>query len=122
MKFSQAVFLFAMLGVASARVGESINASDQGETRNLQEDFLEVEFSLPTITNLTPAGSGGTLALGGPNDNVRVMVGYKNGRGKLKAIATQASELINEFKIVDALTMIIPRALVDVLANDPDIG
>jgi hypothetical protein len=121
MKFSQAVFLFAMLGVASARVGESINASDQEETRNLQGDFLEIELSLPTITNLTPDGSGGTLALGGPNDNVRVMVGYKNGRGKLKAIATQASELINVFKIVDALTMIIPRALVDVLANDPDI-
>jgi hypothetical protein len=120
MKFSQAVFLFAVLGVASARVGDSVNESDQGE-RNLQEGFLEIEFSIPTTTIVTPGGGGGTLALGGLNDNIRVMVGYKNDQGKLKANATEASELINEFKIVDALTMIIPRALLDVLANDPDI-
>jgi hypothetical protein len=120
MKFSQAVFLFAMLGVASARVGDSVNESNQGETRNLQEDFIEVGFSLPKNTIVAPGGSG-TLALGGPSDNIRVMVGYKNVQGKLKAIATEASELINEFKIVDALTMIIPRALLNVLANDPDI-
>ncbi len=120
MKFSQAVFLFAMLGVASARVGESVNESDEGE-RNLQEDFIEIEFSNPTNTIVTPEGGGGTLALGGPNNNIRVMVGYKNDQGKLKAIATEASELINEFKIVDALTMIIPSAVLDILASDPDI-
>jgi hypothetical protein len=121
MKFSQAVSLFAMLGVTSARVGDSVNASDQGETRNLQEEFIEIEFSVPTNTIVTPGGGGGTLALGGPNDNIRVMVGYKNAQGKLKAIATEASELINEFKIVDALTMIIPSAVLEILANDPDI-
>ncbi len=120
MKFSQAVFLFAMLGVVSARVGDSVNESNQGGTRNLQEDVIEVEFSLPTNTIVTPGGSG-TLALGGTNNNIRVMVGYKNELGKLKAIATEASELINVFKIVDALTMIIPRAVLEILANDPDI-
>jgi hypothetical protein len=121
MKFSQGAFLFAMLGVASARVGESVNESDKGEMRNLQEDFLKIEFTVPTNTIVTPGGGGGTLALGGLSDNIRVMVGYKNDQGKLKAIATKASELINEFKIVNALTMIIPSALLDVLANDPDI-
>jgi hypothetical protein len=121
MKISQVAFLFAMLGVASARVGESVNDSDQGEMRNLQEDFIEIEFSIPTISNVTPDGGDGTLALGGLNDNIRVMVGYKNDQGKLKAIATEASELINEFKNVDALTMTIPSALLDILANDPDI-
>jgi hypothetical protein len=121
MKFSQGAFLFAMLGVASARVGESVNESDKGEMRNLQEDFLEIEFTIPTSTIVTPGGGGGTLALGGLSDNIRVMVGYKNDQGKVKAIATKASELINEFKIVNALTMIIPSALLDVLANDPDI-
>jgi hypothetical protein len=121
MKIPQCAFLFAMLGVASARVGESANNSDQGYSRDLQEDFIEIEFSPPTITNLTPGEGGSTLALGGPNDNIRVMVGYKNDRGKVKAIATAASELINEFKIVDALTMIIPSAVLESLANDPDI-
>jgi hypothetical protein len=121
MKFSQGAFLFAMLGVASARVGESVNDNDQGETRNLQEEFIEIEFSVPTNTIVTPGESGGTLALGGPNDNIRVMVGYKNDQGKLKAIATEASELINEFKIVNALTMIIPSAVLEILASDPDI-
>jgi hypothetical protein len=121
MKFSQAVSIFTMLGVASARVGESVNDNDQGKTRNLQDEFIEIEFSIPTITNVTPGGGGGTLALGGPNDNIRAMVGYKNAQGKLKAIATEASELINEFKIVNALTMIIPSAVLEILANDPDI-
>jgi hypothetical protein len=122
MKLSQGVFLFAMLGVVSARVGEqSVNESDQGETRKLDEDFIEIEFTLPTNTVVTPGGGGSTLALGGLSDNIRVMVGYKNEQGKLKAIATKATELINEFKTVSALTMIIPSALLDVLANDPDI-
>jgi hypothetical protein len=121
MKFSQAVFLFAMLGVASARVGESMNESSQGETRNLEEDFIEVDFSIPTNTIVAPEGGSGILALGGSSDNVRVMVSYKNDQGKLKAIATEASELINEFKIVNALTMIIPRAVLEILASDPDI-
>jgi hypothetical protein len=119
MKFSQAVFLFAMLGVASARVG--VNESDKGEMRNLQEDFIEIPFSIPTNTIVAPGGGGVTLALGGLNDNIRVMVGFKNDQGKRKAIAAQATELLNVFKNVDALTMIIPRALVAVLANDPDI-
>jgi hypothetical protein len=122
MKLSQGVFLFAMLGVVSARVGQqSVNESDQGETRKLDEDFIEIEFTLPTNTVVTPGGGGSTLALGGLSDNIRVMVGYKNEQGKLKAIATKATELINEFKTVSALTMIIPSALLDVLANDPDI-
>jgi hypothetical protein len=120
MKFSQAVFLFAMLGVASARVGDSMSESGQGEARNLQEDVIKVEISIPTNTIVTHGGSG-TLALGGPNDNIRVMVGYKNDQGKLKAIATEASELINEFKIVDVLTMIIPKAVLEILDSDPDI-
>jgi hypothetical protein len=121
MRFSQGAFLFTMLGVASARVG--VNESDQGEIRNLQEDFsaIEIEFSAPTDTIVTPGGGGSTLALGGLSDNIRVMVGYKNEQGKLKAIATKASELINEFKTVNAITMIIPSALLDILANDPDI-
>ena len=122
MKFSQGVFLFAMLSVVSARVGESVNESDQGETRILQEDFIEIEFTpIPTSTIVTPGGGGSTLALGGLSNNIRVMVGYKNEQGKLKAIANEASELINEFKSVNALTMIIPSALLDILANDPDI-
>jgi hypothetical protein len=37
------------------------------------------------------------LALGGLSNNIRVMVGYKN--DKAWAIATKASELINEFKM-----------------------
>jgi hypothetical protein len=120
MKFSQAVFLFAMLGVASARVGESVNASDQDETRILEERrSLEIDFNIPTNMDVTPGGGGGTL--GGPNDNVRVMVGYKNDQGKLKAIASELSEVLTEFKTVNALTMIIPSALLDILANDPDI-
>lgn len=121
MKFSQCVFFFAMLGMASARVGESVNVSDQGETRNLEEDFIEIEFSIPANTIATPGGSGGILALGGPKSNIRVMVGYKNKEGKLKAIASDFSELLNEFKTVNALTMIIPSALMDILASDPDI-
>jgi hypothetical protein len=121
MKFSQRVFLFAMLGVVSARVGESVNESDQAEMRNLQEAFVEIEFSIPTDTIVTPGGGGGILALGGPMGNIRVMVGYKNEQGKLKAIASDFSELLTEFKTVNALTMIIPSALLDILANDPDI-
>jgi hypothetical protein len=105
MKIPQGAFLFAMLGVASARVGKSVYDSDQGETRNLQEDFVEIKFNIPNITT----------------NNIRVMVGYKNDQGKLKAIATEASESINEFKNVDALTMIIPSADLETLANDPDI-
>jgi hypothetical protein len=120
MKFSQAVFLFAMLGVASARVGESGNGSDEGEMRNLQENFIEIAFNTPTKKIVTP-GRGNGLALGGLNDNIRVMVGFKNNRGKLKAKATQASEMVNAFKSVNVLTMIIPRARLNVLANDPDI-
>jgi hypothetical protein len=104
MMFSRAIFIFAMLGVASARVGEWVNDSDQGE-RNLQEDFIEIEFSIPPSTT----------------NNIRVMVGYKNDQGKLKAIASEASESIHEFKIVKALTMIIASADRDILANDPDI-
>jgi hypothetical protein len=42
MKFSQAVFLFTMLGVASARVGESVNESDQRQMRNLEEESKEI--------------------------------------------------------------------------------
>jgi hypothetical protein len=121
MKLSQGVFLFTMLGVVSARVGESVNESDQGETRNLEEEFIEIEFSIPTNTIVTPGGGGSTLALGGLSDNIRVMVGYKNEQGKLKAIAAELSEVLAEFKTVNALTMIIPSALLDVLANDPDI-
>jgi hypothetical protein len=105
MKIPQCAFIFAMLGVASARVGSSVNASDQGETRNLQEDFLEVEFSTPKIST----------------NKIRVMVGYKNDRGKQKTIAAEASESINEFRNVNALTMIIPRGRLNALANDPDI-
>jgi hypothetical protein len=121
MKFSQAVFLFAMLGVASARVGVNTNESDKGEMRNLQEDFIEIPFSIPTNKIVAPGGGGSTLALGGLSDNIRVMVGYKNDQGKRKAIAAQATELLNVFTNVNALTMIIPRAFVAVLANDPDI-
>jgi hypothetical protein len=105
MKIPPCIFLFATLGVASARVGESANHSDQGEKRKLQEDFLEVEFSTPKIST----------------NKIRVMVGYKNDRGKQKTIAAEASESINEFKNVNALTMIIPRARLNALANDPDI-
>jgi hypothetical protein len=106
MKLTPVTLIFAMLGVASARVGESVSASDQDETRNLQEDdFIKIEFDISNIAT----------------NNIRVMVGYKNDQGKLKAIATEASELINEFKIVDALTMIIPSAGLGILASDPDI-
>jgi hypothetical protein len=49
------------------------------------------------------------------------MVGYKNKRGKFKAINTEASELIAEFKFVNALTMTIPSTLLTILASDPDI-
>jgi hypothetical protein len=119
MQITPVALLFAMLGVASARVGVIVNDSDQGETRNLEERFNEIALNVPTNTNVTPGGGGGTL--GGPNDNVRVMVGYKNDQGKHKAIATEASELITEFKTVNALTMTIPRKLLDTLANDSDI-
>jgi hypothetical protein len=125
MKLSQGVFLlFAMLGVVSARVDEhqSVNESDQGETRNLvEEDFIEIEFTMPTDTIVNPGRAGSIMALGGPMDNCCVMVGYKNEQGKLKAMATDISELLTEFKMVNALTMIIPRAQMDILANDPDI-
>jgi hypothetical protein len=123
MKFSQGVFLFAMLGVASARVSEhqSVNEGDQDETRNLKEDLIEIDFSIPTKTIATPGRAGSIMALGGPMDNCCVMVGYKNEQGKLKAMATDISELLTEFKMVNALTMIIPRAQMDILANDPDI-
>jgi hypothetical protein len=121
MKITQAVFLFAMLGVTSARVGESVNASNQDETRILEERVrsIEIEFSVPTNPIATPGGGGGTL--GGLKDSIRVMVGYKNERGKRNAKATDASELITEFKTVNVLTMTIPSALLDVLAKDPDI-
>jgi hypothetical protein len=105
MKITPVTLLFAMLGVASARVGESVNASDQDETRNLQEDFIEIPFDNSNIAT----------------NNIRVMVGYKNDQGRLKAIATEASESIHEFKIVNALTMIIPSVDLEILANDPDI-
>jgi hypothetical protein len=49
------------------------------------------------------------------------MVGFKNEQGKLKAIANELREVLTEFKTVNALTMIIPRAHMDILANDPDI-
>ncbi len=75
MKFSQAVFLFAMLGVASARVGVNTNESDKGEMRNLQEDFIEIPFSVPTNTIVAPGGGGSTFALGGLNDNIRGLLG-----------------------------------------------
>jgi hypothetical protein len=104
--------------VASARIGESVNDSNQDDTRNLEEIF-EIEFNIPTKTDVTPGGGGGTI--GGPNDNVRVMVGYKNEQGKLTAIATELSELITVFKTVNVLTMTIPSTLVDRLTNDPDI-
>jgi hypothetical protein len=121
MKFSQAVFLFAMLGVASARVGDSVNKSDEGEIRNLQQEkFIDIAFSTPTKKIVTP-GRGNGLALGGGNDNIRVMIGFKNNRGKLKAMASEASQSIHAFKSVNALTMVIPRARLNVLANDPDI-
>jgi hypothetical protein len=111
-------FLFAALGVASARIGESVNDSDQDETRNLEET-IEIDFNIPTNTNITPGGGGGTV--GGPNGNVRVMVGYKNEQGKLTAIATELSEVITVFKTVNVLTMTIPSTLVDILAIDPNI-
>jgi hypothetical protein len=118
MKITPVALLFAMMAVASARVGESVSDSDQDETRNLEEE-ISIEIDIPTNTNVTPGGGGGTI--GGPNDNVRVMVGYKNDQGKLKAIETEASELITEFKTVNVLTMTIPRVLLDIVANDPDI-
>jgi hypothetical protein len=100
MRITPVALLFALLGVGSARIGESVNASDQDETRKLEErESIEIDY----------------------NDNVRVMVGYKNDQGKLKAIATEASELITEFKTVNVLTMTIPRMLLDILDNDPDI-
>jgi hypothetical protein len=92
MRITPVALLFALLGVVSARVGEKVTGVDKDETRKL--DY---------------------------NDNVRVMVGYKNDQGKLKAIATEASELIAEFKTVNVLTMTIPRMLLDILDNDPDI-
>jgi hypothetical protein len=110
-----ATLLFAMLGVASARVGESVDANDQERVR------IESDFNIPKNMNVTPDGGGGTLALGGLNDNIRVMVGFRNIQGKLTAIATEASELITEFKTVDVLTMIIPSSVLGILANDPDI-
>jgi opacity protein-like surface antigen len=121
MQITPVALLFAMLGVASARVGETVNASDQDETRNLQKTVIEIPVNILTKTNVTPGGGGGTL--GGPNDNVRVMVGYKNEQGKLAAIATEAtgSELITEFKTVNVLTMTIPSVLLATLANDPNI-
>jgi hypothetical protein len=119
MKLAPFALLFATLGVASARIGESVNDADQDETRNL-EDIIEIGFdTIPTNTNVTPGGGGGIV--GGPNDNVRVMVGYKNEQGKLTAIATELSELITVFKTVNVLTMTIPSTLVDILANDPNI-
>jgi hypothetical protein len=119
MKIATITLLFATLGVASARIGESVNDSDQDDTRNLEE-IIEIDFdTLPTNTNVTPGGGGGTI--GGPNDNVRVMVGYKNEQGKLTAIATEFSELVTVFKTVNVLTMTIPSTLVEILANDPDI-
>jgi hypothetical protein len=124
MKFSQGVFLFAMLGVASARVSEhqSVNEGDQDETRNLKEDLIEIDFSIPTKTIATPGRAGSIMALGGPIGHISVMVGYKNEQGKVKAIATESSEVLTEFKTVKALTMIIPSAQLEILANDPDIA
>jgi hypothetical protein len=119
MKIAPVALLFATLAVASARVGESVNDSNLDDTRNLEEIF-EIEFNtIPTNTHVTPGGGGGTI--GGLNDNVRVMVGYKNEQGKLTAIATDLSEVITVFKTVNVLTMTIPSTLVDILANDPNI-
>jgi opacity protein-like surface antigen len=119
MKIATIALLFATLGVASARVGESVNDSNQDDTRS-PEEIVEIDFdTIPTNTNVTPGGGGGTI--GGPNDNVRVMVGYKNERGKLTAIATELSELITVFKTVNVLTMTIPRTLLGILAYDPNI-
>jgi hypothetical protein len=118
MKIAPVALLFATLGVASARVGESAKDGDQDETRNLEE-IIEIEFSIPTNTNVTPGGGGGTV--GGIRDNIRVMVGYKNEQGKLAAIASEFSELITVFKTVNVLTMTIPSALVGILANNPNI-
>jgi hypothetical protein len=119
MQITPVALLFAILGVASARVGETVNASDQDETRNLQKTVIEIPVNILTKTNVTPGGGGGTL--GGPKDSVRVMVGYTNEQGKLAAIATEASELITEFKTVNVLTMTIPSVLLATLANDPNI-
>ena len=118
MKTAPVALLFAMLSVASARVGESVNDGDQDETRYLEE-IIEIDFNPTPNTDVTPGGGGGTV--GGPNDSVRVMVGYKNELGKLAAIATEASDLITEFKTVNVLTMTIPRMLLDILANNADI-
>jgi opacity protein-like surface antigen len=118
MKIAPVALLFVALGVASARIGESVTDSDQDETRNLEE-IIEIDFNIPANTNVTLAGGGGTV--GGINENVRVMVGYKNEQGKLTAIATELSEVITVFKTVNVLTMTIPSTLVDILAIDPNI-
>jgi hypothetical protein len=114
MKIAPVALLFATLSVASARVGESVNDSDQDDKRNLEEIIITDFDSIPTNTNVTPGGAA-------PTGNIRVMVGYKNEQGKLTAIASELSELITVFKTVNVLTMTIPSTIVDVLANDPDI-
>jgi hypothetical protein len=118
MKIATIAILFATLGVASARVGESVNDNDQDGTRNLEE-IIEIDFDTIPTNTITPGGGGGTI--GGLNDKIRVMVGYKNEQGKTTASRTELSEVITVFKTVNVLTMTIPSRLVDILAIDPNI-
>jgi hypothetical protein len=114
MKVLNVILLTLFVSSASARVGPP------HRELKADEDFIEIAFKPPTKKIVTP-GRGNGLALGGRNDNIRVMVGFKNNRGKLDAMATQASEMVNAFKSVNALTMIIPRARLNGLANNPNI-
>jgi hypothetical protein len=111
MKFSSCFFSLPCWESRRSRVGESVNASDQDETRIFEES--KSRNRLQHLTNVTPGGGGGT---GGINDKhvcswwaTRTTACFRQGD-------RNESELIT-IKTINVLTMTIPSAS-DILANE----
>jgi hypothetical protein len=130
MKISQLALSLALFGlfVVDARLGDEV----EGDERKLVDldaqlnDALSNEITGENINQAFNGQSSNSLDTNGngsilTNHLVRVVVAYKNEEGKGKATA-MANMVIKEFQRVQAITMTIPRGMLEALSNDPDVA
>jgi hypothetical protein len=112
MKFSTAVaILLAAVGIADARVGDENAERDLGSVEADGDDIRIGVFEENAERDLQNTGT----------DLVRVMVGFKNAKGRAKAVA-KSKKVFFEFKNRNVVTMTLSTADVAALQSDPTIA
>jgi hypothetical protein len=132
MKTSQLALALSLalcgLVVVDARVGDKVGG-DERKLVDLDAELNDALSNSITGENIVQAFSGqsgnslvnnenGSIL---PNSLARIVVAYKNEAGKSKAMG-MANMVIKEFQKVQAITMTIPRNMIEALGADPDVA